>query len=109
MKLKRQRLVSDGAFARMMQSAADLWKRCDFKQCAEIMERASRLDPANSGLLLDLGAVYGKTYDYAAAEQSFEKAIRIAPNKTEALKTAGLRSLNFSKHDMAERFFQRAA
>jgi tetratricopeptide (TPR) repeat protein len=107
MKLKRQRLVSDGAMSRMMQTAADLWKRCDFEQCAEIMERASRLDPANSGILLDLGAVYGKSYDYAAAERCFEKAIRVAPNKTEALRIAGLRCLNFNSYEMAERFFQR--
>jgi len=91
----------------MMQIAADLWKRCDFEQCAEIMERASRLDPANSGILLDLGAVYGKTYDYAAAERCFERAIRVAPNKTEALRIAGLRCLNFNSYEMAERFFQR--
>jgi tetratricopeptide (TPR) repeat protein len=107
MKLKRQRLVSDGTMARMMQTAADLWKRCDFEQCAEIMERASRLDPANSSILLDLGAVHGKAYDYAAAERCFERAIRVAPNKTEALRIAGLRCLNFDQHEMAERFFQR--
>src|SRR5258708_6426067 len=107
MKLKRQRLVSDGAMSRMMQAAADLWKRCDFEQCAEIMERASRMDPANSSILLDLGAVYGKSYDYAAAERCFERAIRVAPNKTEALRIAGLRCLNFNSYEMAERFFQR--
>lgn len=108
MKLKRQRLVSDGAFARMMQTAADLWKHCDFQGCAEIMERASRLDPANYSVLLDLAAVYGKTHDYAAAERCFEKAIRIAPGKTEALTTAGLRCLDFNKHEMAERYLQQA-
>jgi tetratricopeptide (TPR) repeat protein len=108
MKLKRQRLVSDGAFDRMMQSATDLWRRSDFQGSAEIMERASRLDPANSGLLLDLGWVYGKMHDYASAERCFEKAVRIAPNKTEALKIAGLRCLGFEKHDLAERYFQQA-
>jgi tetratricopeptide (TPR) repeat protein len=109
MKLKRQRLISDGAFARMMQTAADLWKRRDFQQCAEVLERAGRLDPANSGLFLDLGAVYGKNYDYAAAERCFEKAIRLAPNKAETLKTAAMRCLSFNRHDFAERYFQRAA
>jgi tetratricopeptide (TPR) repeat protein len=108
MKLKRQRFVSDGAFARMMQTASDLWRRCDFQGCAEVMEKAARLDPANSGLCLDLGSVYGKSYNYTAAEASFEKAIRLAPSKTEALKIAGMRCLNFNCHDMAERFFQRA-
>ena len=96
MKLKRQRLVSDGAFARMMQNAADLWKRCDFPQCAEVMERACRMDPANSSALLDLGAVYGKMHDYAAAERCFEKAVRVASNKTETLKIFGIAVSGFS-------------
>jgi tetratricopeptide (TPR) repeat protein len=108
MKLKRQRLISDGALSRMMQTASELWKLCDFEQCAEVMERASRLDPANSNLLLDLGSVYGKTHAYAAAEQSFEKAVRIAPAKTAILSNAGLRCLDFQKHEMAERFLKRA-
>jgi len=108
MRLKRQRLVSDGAFARMMQTAADLWKRCDFQGCAEVMERASRLDPANHNVFLDLGAVYGKTHDYSAAERCFDRAIRMAPVKREALSTAGLRCLDFNKHEMAERYLQQA-
>ena len=109
MKLKRQqRLISDGAFARMMQSAIDLWRRCDFQQCAEIMERASRMEPANSGILLDLGVAYGKMQDYASAERCLEQSVRVSPNKTEALKAAGVRCLHFEKHDLAERFFQRA-
>jgi len=106
MKLKRQRLVSDGAFARMMQTAADFWNRCDFQGCAEVMEKASRLDPGNHSVLLDLGAVYGKTHDYAAAERCFDKAIRIASAKVEAITIAGLRCLDFNKHDLAERYLQ---
>ena len=106
MKLKRQRLVSDGAFARMMQTASEHWKRCDFPACAEVMEKASRLDPGNHNVLLDLGAVYGKTHDYAAAQRSFDRAIRIAPVKSEALTIAGLRCLDFKKHDLAERYLQ---
>lgn len=108
MKLKRQRLVSDGAFARMMQTAADLWNHYDFEGCAEVMERASRLDPANHNVLLDLGAVYGKMHDYAAAERCFDKAIRIAPIKIEVLSTAGLRCLDFNNHEMAEGYLQQA-
>jgi tetratricopeptide (TPR) repeat protein len=107
MKVKRQRLISEGALSRMMQSAAALWKRCDFQQCAEIMERARRLDPANVGILLDLGSVYGKLHNYPAAEECFEKAIGLTSKKTETITTAGLRCLNFNKYEMAERFFQR--
>jgi tetratricopeptide (TPR) repeat protein len=108
MKLKRQSLVSQGSLSRMLLAATESWKHCDFHQSIEILERASRLDPANSSLQLDLGGLYGKRYDYAAAERCFEKAVRIAPRKTEALVAAGQKSRDFGNHAMAERYFQRA-
>ena len=108
MKLKRQALVSQGSLSRMLQAATESWKRCDFQQSIEILERVSRLDPANSGILLDLGGFYGKRYDYAAAERCFEQAVRIAPRKTEALAVAGQKCRDFGNEDMAERYLQRA-
>ncbi|MFZ0825878.1 MAG: sulfotransferase [Verrucomicrobiia bacterium] len=92
----------------MLQSASESWQRRDFQQSIEILERASRLDPANSGILLDLGRYYGKRYDYAAAERCFEKAVRMAPRKTEALVAAGQQSRDFENYALAERYFQRA-
>jgi Tfp pilus assembly protein PilF len=92
----------------MLQAAAESWKRCDFQQSIGILERASRLDPANSGILLDLGNFYGNRYDYAAAERCFEKAVRLTPQKTETLAIAGKLSRDFGNHAMAERYFQRA-
>ncbi|MBI3848817.1 MAG: sulfotransferase [Verrucomicrobia bacterium] len=108
MKLKRQRLVSQSTLSRMLQTAEEAWKRREFRQCIGILERASRLDPANSEILLQLGRVHGLCYDYAAAENCFEKAVRVAPNKTETLAAAGLQSRDFRSYGMAERFFQRA-
>ena len=86
----------------------EAWQRRDFQQAIETLERASRLDPANSGILLDLGRFYGKRYDYAAAERCFEKAVRVAPRKMEALVAAGQQSRDFENYAMAERYFQRA-
>jgi Flp pilus assembly protein TadD len=108
MKLKRQSLVSQGSLSRMLQSADEAWKRKDFQQGIEILERASRLDPANAGILLDLGRMYGLRYDYAAAERCFEKAVRIAPKKTETLTAAGLQSRDFGNFAMCERYYLRA-
>ena len=109
MKLKRQALVSQGSLSRMLQAATESWKRCDFQEAIEIMERLSRLDPANFGVLLDLGGFYGKRYDYAAAERCFERAVRIAPKKAETLAMAAQKSREFRKEDMAEAYLQRAA
>ena len=108
MKLKRQSLVSQGSLSRLFQAASEAWQRCDFQQSIEILERASRLDPANSGILLDLGGLYGKRYDNAAAERCFERAVRMAPQKMDALLAAGQQSRDFGNPAMAERYFQRA-
>ena len=108
MKLKRKLLVSQGSLVRMLQEATESWKRCDFQKSIEILERASRLDTANPGLQLDLGGLYGKRYDNAAAERCFEQAVRMAPRKTDALVIAGQKSNDFGNHALAERYFLRA-
>ncbi len=51
----------------------------------EILERASRLDPANVSIQLDLGRAYGLRYNYSEAERCLEKAVRVAGRKVEAL------------------------
>ena len=108
MKLKRPSLVSQGSVFRMIQTADEAWKRRDFQQCFEWLERASRLDPANPGILFILGQRYGLRYDYAAAERYFDKAVRLATRKCEALATAGQLSTDFASHQLAEHYFQQA-
>jgi tetratricopeptide (TPR) repeat protein len=108
MKLKRQSLISQGSLSRRYQTATEAWQRRNFEQAIEILERVSQLDPANAFLLLNLGHWYGMRYDYAAAERCFEKAARIAPNKTETLAMAGMHCGDFGNYAMAERFFLRA-
>jgi len=108
MKLKRQSLVSQGSVFRMIKTADEAWKRRDFQQCFESLERASRLDPANRSLLFILGQRYGLRYDYAAAERYFDKAVRLATNKSEALAFAGRLSTDFASHQLTEHYFQQA-
>ncbi len=109
MKLKRQSLVSPGSISRMLQAAEQAWKRRDFPQNLELLERASRLDPANPAILLQLGRSHGLGFDYAAAEQCFERAIRVTSRKTETLAAAGIHSRDFRNPELAERYFRRAA
>jgi len=106
--MKRQQLVSKGALNRMQQTAGESWQRQDYQQYFETMERACRLDPANHGLLLDLGSAYGMRYDYPAAERCFEKAVRVALRKENALAMAGLHCRNFARYELARRYFERA-
>lgn len=92
----------------MLQAAEEAWKRRDFQQNIELLERASRLAPANPAILLQLGRSHGLGFDYAAAEACFERAIRVAPRKTETLIAAGVHSRDFRSPDLSERFLRRA-
>ena len=107
--MKRHRLVSQGSLSRRFQEAAEAWKRQDYQQTIETLESAARLDPANASIQLDLGRAYGLRYDYAAAERSLEKAVRVTPKKVKALAEAGCRCQEFGSYDMAKRYFERAA
>jgi tetratricopeptide (TPR) repeat protein len=107
--MKRQRFVSKGALSRMFQEAAEAWKRQDYQQSIDTLERAAKLDPANEGIQLDLGRAYGMRYDYAAAERCLEKAVRVAPRRAETLAEAGRRCQEFGSSDMARQYFERAA
>jgi tetratricopeptide (TPR) repeat protein len=73
------------------------------------MEQASRQDPANSAILLDMGAAYGMRYDYAAAERCFDKAVRVAPSRNDVLVMAGTQCRGFDRYEMARNYLERAA
>ena len=106
--MKRPLLVSTGSLNRMLQAANQASDRRDFQQCIELLERASRLDPANPQTLFLLGLNYGLRYQFAEAENYFERAIRVAPNKADILADAGRVTTDIGHHSMAERFYRRA-
>ncbi|HXT12951.1 MAG TPA: sulfotransferase [Candidatus Angelobacter sp.] len=107
--MKRPQLVSNNALARLFQSADQARRRLDFQQCVEILERASRLDLGNPTLLLNLGHAYGKNFDFAKAESSFERALRLSPKKTEALAAAAMRAHDFGNAIMANQYYRLAS
>jgi len=106
--MKRPLLVSKGSLNRMLHTAVESWGRQDYQQYFELMERASRLDPANHRILLDLGLAYGMRYDYATATRCFEKAVRVAPRKAEALGMVGTHCRNLGRYEMARHYFELA-
>jgi tetratricopeptide (TPR) repeat protein len=108
MKRASPSLVSKGSLARIFQASGEAWKHCDFQAAIEMIERASRLNPSNAGIRVELGRLHGLRFDYAAAESSFEQAVRLAPNKSEILMAAGLRCREFNHLALAEKYFQRA-
>jgi tetratricopeptide (TPR) repeat protein len=93
---------------RLLQAAETAWNNRDFQQTIDQLERASRLDPANWQILLQLGRVYGLRYDYAAAERCFERAIRLVPKKAAIMAAAGEHAVDFASPKLAEHYFRKA-
>jgi len=95
----------------MMQAADDARKQYKFSEAIQILERASRLNPARSDIWLKLGGLYVETSDVPAAERCFEQALRAAKNKAETLTIAG-RYCSEARHagmaTLAENFYRRA-
>ncbi len=106
--MKRQRLISKGSLTRLFQEAADAWRRQDYSETIALLERASKQDPANSGLLLDLGRAYGLRYQYAEADRCLEKAVNVTPRRLETLAEAARRCQEFGNYDMASRYLEQA-
>lgn len=105
--MKRPSLISKGSLDRLLKTSAEAWSNKKFQEAIELMERASRLNPSNAGILLDLGRYHGLRYDSAAAERCFEQAVRVAPNKTETLAVAGVNCSDCSDFGNSERYYLR--
>ena len=105
--MKRAKLVPQGTLNRIYQESGEAWKRCEFPRAIELLESARRRDPANAGILLDLGRLHGLRYDYASAESCFEQALRITGQKPEILVAAGQQSRAFNHFALAERYLKR--
>ena len=107
--MKRPQLISKGSMARLLQSADEARMRMDFAGCVEALERATRMDPGNSALLLNLGHAQGRNFEFSAAEQSLERGLRLSPRKTEALTAAAMRAQDFGHTELAARYYRQAA
>ncbi len=107
--MKRPALISQGSLNRLIQTAVEAWKRCDYATAVETLERAHRLNPANAHILLELGRMHGLRCDYVRAEHYFEQAVRVSPRKTEALALAGTQGRDFRNPELTERYYRLAA
>lgn len=92
----------------MLRDATLAWERQNYQHNFDLLERASRLSPNDPTILLELGNAHGRRYDFAAAEEFFEKAIRVSGWKAEAFLAAGLHCVNFRKDEMAEHYLKRS-
>jgi tetratricopeptide (TPR) repeat protein len=106
--MKRRNATPMQVLARLFEEAAEAWRRQDYGRSINLLERASKISPTDSTILLNLGQAYGMRYDLAAAVDCFERAIRISPQKVDALVSAGHSCWEFGNFAMAENYLKRA-
>ena len=99
----------DPAIQRLYREAGEAWGRQDYEKSISLMEQASRKEPYNPALLLDLARAYGRRYDYPAAERCLEKAVQISKDPAHTLEAAGRICLEFDNTEMALNCLQRAS
>src|SRR5687768_17152895 len=104
-------LSSHQAIEGLLAKAEEAWGTQDYQKSIQLIQQASRLDPGNPSLVMQVAKAYGMRYDYPRAGEWLERAIQLWPRdrRGEALAEAGRIALEFEQVDMAIGYFERAA
>src|SRR5712672_3448354 len=97
------------AIQRLFREADEAWGNQDYQKSINFIEKATRKDPRNPSLLLDLARAYGRRYDFPAAERCLEKAVEISKDRAHTLEEAGRVCLDFDDVGMAIGYLARAS
>ena len=93
---------------RLYHEASQAWEQQDYQKSISLFEEATRKEPHNPALFLNLARAHGKRYDFSAAERCLEKAVQISKDRAQTLAEAGQVCLEVDNFDMAISCFQRA-
>jgi tetratricopeptide (TPR) repeat protein len=94
---------------RFYREAEEAWGLQDYEKSISLIEQATRKEPSNPLLLLDLARAYGRRYDYPAAGRYIEKAVQISQSRARTLEEAGRVCMEFGNIEMALGFLERAS
>ena len=94
---------------RLYRQAEQAWEQQDYQKSISLIEQATRKEPFNPSLFLDLARACGKRYDFPAAERGIEKAVQTSKNRARTLEEAGQVCLEFDNIEMAIGCLQRAS
>jgi tetratricopeptide (TPR) repeat protein len=97
------------AIQRLYDEANEAWEQQDYQKSISLFGKASRKEPHNPALLLNLALAYGKRYNFSSAESCIEKAVQISKDRAKTLGEAGQICLEFDNIDMAIHCLQRAS
>ena len=100
--------MTSGLLQRKLHAADVAWGKRDSEGCLEALDLARRVAPADADVMLKLGQAQALSYDYAAAESSFEQALQLSPQKTRMLVTIAHLCRDFQNPALAERYLGRA-
>jgi tetratricopeptide (TPR) repeat protein len=96
------------AIERLYREAEEAWANQDYQKGISLIEKATRKEPRNPALVLDLARAYGKRYDYPTAQRYIDKALQISIDRTHTLGEAGRICMEFDNVDLALGYMQRA-
>ena len=102
--MKRRPALFRSSVDRILLEVQQVMRNKDYHRGMELLERAARLEPANTNILLHLGRIYGEHNDYATAERYFEQALRVSSNRTETLALIGDHCQNFHSLKLADKY-----
>jgi len=105
---RSEQIKPNPAVQRLLREAEEAWGQQDYRKSFDLIEQASRKEPSNPSLLLDLARAYGKRYEYPAAERCIEKAVKISKDRVRTLGQAGQVCLEFDHIELAVDYYQRA-
>ena len=97
------------AIERLYREAEEAWANQDYQKGISLIEKATRKEPRNPALVLDLARAYGKRYDFPAAQRCIDKALQISIDRAHTLGEAGRICMEFDNVDMALGYFERAS
>src|SRR5438552_16596866 len=97
------------AIQRLYRESEIAWGQQDYQKSISLIERATRKEPYNPALLLDLARAYGRRYDFPAVERTIEKALQISKDRAHTLGEAGRICMEFDELDMAVGYLARAS
>ena len=97
------------AIQRLYREANEAWEQQDYQKSISLFEQATRKEPHNPVLHLNLARAYGKRYNFPAAERCIEKAVQVSNDRAQTLGEAGQVCQEFDNFDMAIACLQRAS
>jgi tetratricopeptide (TPR) repeat protein len=94
---------------RLFQEAEEAWKRQDYQKGLNFLEQATRKEPSNVSLLINLARAHALRYDYSATERNLEKALQLSQGRVQVLEDAARVCSTFKNLDMLLGYLERAS